>query len=462
MQKTNQKVRLMRLLLLLALAIAGLAPAAETYTHGQFALAWTPGQAALPSSIQWQPHQLELLAPKAGLNLSFTSFEFHSKYYREESAQVWQGQQDPRFVTDVLGAATVVEVAADGFAGLAASYTSSYALVTRQLLFHDREARLRIVYTLHPTREIVVHEADNLAAHLQLGPAFTGLSRIDIRAADGPLLTRTGPQPVAAAASVLLAGPSLAVGQDGKLGALLLPGCDGDVPAPPPVRLLTLKQGTTLTLTLDVLLASGDLAPLQQELRRLAAAQPAWQRPFALVEVARLLDAQNLPQEAEAALLEAARLNDQYAVPFALLAALRRDRKLPGESTAWVEGGWRNPYNYGYSLSATGYGATAGLTEAQRRLHTFNLLIAVENCQFYPDYYVWAARDFEARHMYAQACAMYRQGLWAIDHMPRADAFKEKTRQRFQAKLAELEQKLLTQSATDLPEQLPLRLPTTP
>jgi len=179
-----------------------------------------------------------------------------------------------------------------------------------------------------------------------------------------------------------------------------------------------------------------------------------------MVQVGQMLMARKKIPDAEAALLKAAALNKDYATPYGVLAALRRDNKDPGAITqteAWIEAAYRQPYNYGYILSGSGFWKDKGLTEEQRRLAIFNTLIAVENTQFYADYYIWAVRPFEEMKMYAQACAMYRQALWAADSMPRTEEVKEKTRQQFRKKIADLEQKIAGQTYTNMPPLIPVR-----
>jgi hypothetical protein len=144
-----------------------------------------------------------------------------------------------------------------------------------------------------------------------------------------------------------------------------------------------------------------------------------------------------------------------------MLAALRRDTPFePGvkQEDAWCEAAYRMPYNYGYILSGGGLANDVRLTEEQRRLGMLNQLIAVENTVFYPDYYIWAARPFEKMNMPAQACAMYRQALWAVDYMPRSEETKAKLRTDFAKKIDELSHRLLTERAPELPPLTPVRV----
>jgi hypothetical protein len=82
-------------------------------------------------------------------------------------------------------------------------------------------------------------------------------------------------------------------------------------------------------------------------------------------------------------------------MPYARLAASRRDHPdVPGtitEEMAFIEGAYRRPHDFGYILSGRGICDDERLTEEERRLAIFNMLIAVENAQFYPDFYGWAA-----------------------------------------------------------------------
>ncbi len=185
-------------------------------------------------------------------------------------------------------------------------------------------------------------------------------------------------------------------------------------------------------------------------------------RAYLLVGVGRTLINRGELAAAEAALLESARLDAAFPTPYVMLAAMRRDYAQSDQwdarvtqAQAWTRAGYRQPYNYGYILSGSTYWQDPRLTEAQRRQAIFNLLIAVENATFYSDYYIWGSRPFVAMGMYSQACAMLRQALWSLDHLPRPPAYKEKVRTQLEKQLAELERKLLTEEAV-LPPLLPV------
>ena len=428
---------------------------------GQFTMAADPENALLPPSIQWkrQGAPVELLHEKTGLNLSFTSFEFRNKFYREENKFIWAGQADPRFVTDV-GPHDAQMLAEDGLSGLRVTYANSFAQVDRRVMFHDTEPRVRIEYRLEATRDIVVHEAEMFGVTVGLAPAFTVLTVCDVRAPERPLLSASAAKAQRQyELSFLNAGPALFGAPELKAYMLASGIVAGEVPTPMTANLLRFKAGQKFSFTID-LQCFADEQAAGKALADAGAKISDEQIPYALTRVANLLLEQNKPAEAEAALLKAADLNKTYATPFSRLAAMRRDLKDEGtisQTEAWVEAAYRQPYNYGYILSGSGFFATKGLTEEQKRLAIFNVLIAVENTQFYADYYAWGARPFENMKMYAQACAMYRQALWAVDHLPRSEAHKVRVRAQFEKKIAELEKKLVGQTYVDMPEMIPIR-----
>lgn len=441
----------------LVLALAALPPlAAETLKVGQFEAQLAEENAWLPSSIRWVKGGVELLHPEAGLNLSFTSFENRTKIYREENRNAWKGKAEPRFLTDAK--ALGKEPCAEGaYSGVRVRVESSYAIHERRLLFHASEPRLKVVYALEFTRDAVLHEASMLGVGLRLADGFDRLTVPDAREAGAPPISAPTGKGPSLSAGFQHAGPRLFANAAAKAALLVLEAHSGAGLERPPANLLALKKGQKVEFTVEARVGPEGDPALADAFREAAAKAPAADRPFALVADAQALERLGRLPEAEAALREAARLAPDLATPWAALAALCRDHKLPGEAEAWLEAGYRMPYNYGYMLSGSGLFADPRLTEEQRRQHLFNLLIAVENTAFYPDYYLWAARGFLKMEMKAQACAMYRQALWAADRMPRPEEFREKLREECRKKIAELEASL-GQTCTNLPPLLPVRL----
>jgi len=451
---------MMRRLFLAVAIFAGSAAfgAQPILDHGQFTLKLQSDNALLPASLVWKPKRVELLAPRTGLNLAFVSFERRTKIYHDENRHVWGDRSEPRFVTDARNA-SVKPVQRKSWAGLRVEYDSSYARIARTILVHDKDPHVRIEYDLTMTRDVVLHETHNLGVSVSLGPGFHTVSVCDARSAKPALLTQGKIRQAAYATSLLHPGAKLfthsakgvSVVVDGDHGASVL--------ANPPARLVTLPKGRRVVFVTHMGLGLKENHAMTSRLFEAHRALTQARKPFALVQTARVLAGLGKVKEAEEALLLAAKLAPDYAVPYSRLAALRRDKKLSrhGQTLAWVEAGYRNPYNYGYMLSGSGLHRLKGLTEAQRRMHIFNVLIAVENTVFYADYYIWAARGFLEMKMYAQACAMYRQALWAIDHTPRPEKHKEKYRKRFRKKIAELESKMLGKTNTQLPPLIPVR-----
>jgi len=442
----------------LILAAATARAAEETFQHGVFVMRLQPDNLFLPDSIRWGKDDVELLKPKVGLNHSFTSFEFRTKIYRDENKHIWGGRQSPRFVTDATFVKKEV-VRRPGWAGVQVDYRSSYAEVRRTVLFHDTEPRLRIEYAFAMTREVVIHEPDMFGVAIAFDAAFAERSALDGRAEALPLLTAGGFQAPRLWRTLLYPGPVLLRDPKRGVGLLVTDGRAADAAAAPdvPGRLVRLPKGGRLTLVTEIRVTRETPAALVERMRAEQKRLGAAALPYLLVEDAGLLRKLNRLEEAEKALLRAAERKKDWAHPYSLLAGLRRDTKQGDRTLAWCEAGWRMPFNYGYILSGSGIVNDPRLTEAQRRLALFNLLIAVENTVFYPDYYSWAARGFEARKMWAQACAIYRQALWAVDRMPRPQAYREKIRRRFREKIADLEAKMIGNTLTELPPLIPTR-----
>lgn len=423
--------------------------AAETVKIGQFEAQLAEDNAWLPSSIRWVNGGVELLRPETGLNLSFTSFEKRNKFYREENQNIWKGKNEPRFVTDVkvLGKEPCSE---DGFSGVQVNLESSYARAQRRLMFHTSESCLKITYSLEFTRDVILHETEMLGLGIQFHEDFDQISIPDGRAAGAAPLTATGRKNLSHSVALLHAGPRLLVNPSRKVSLLVLDSHTGEGLEQPPVNLLFLKKGRKLEFRVEMLLGPQDDPTVAEAFTQASAKIPAADKPFLLVADARILAQQGNFKDAEDALLEAGRLKADYAAPYGALAGMRRDHKLPGETEAWLEGGYRMPYNYGYMLSGGGYSNPA-LTEEQRRQHIFNVLIAVENAVFYTDYYLWATRGFLKMDIPVQVCAMYRQALWAADFMPRREEVRQKLREECQKKISELEGVLKNHIYTNLP-----------
>lgn len=450
-------------LVLFALALRGLAQ--ESLETDLFRVHLDPGNAWLPTSLVWKTagRELPLIDADQGLNLTFTDFQFRNKFYREENRRIWGDAADPRFTVEPREATVAPTPDPEaGFSGVDVTYRHPLGTVVRRLLLHRTEPRLRIEYRIAVESEILVHEPEMLAVQFLAAPGFTTGSRPAIEEADAPLLVCTNLDRGRYAVSLLPSGPMRLA--DPAAGVALL--LDGQAASDSlsngiPTRLAVLTPGDRLVIRLDVRAAAANDPSLDAALRAQTAALPERFRPFRLVATARLLQRMGRLDDAVRALLRAGELDPAYATPYAALAGLRRDTGADlgmTEQEAWVEGAYRMPYNYGYILSGGGLASDRRLSETQRRLGMMNLLIAVENTVFYPDYYVWAARPFEAMGLRGLACALYRQALWAVDYMPRSDATKARLRKQFQDKIETLSQTLLTERAPTLPPLTPVRV----
>jgi hypothetical protein len=433
------------------------ARAVELIKVGQFEASLQEDNALLPGSIRWLKGDVELLKPEVGFNASFTSFEFRNKFYHEENRGIWAGKNEPRFLTDakVIGKESCEE---GEYAGIRVNLEFSYARYSRTLLFHRTEPRLRIVYAFECTRDVMVYETEHLRIGFQFDKGFDQVTVCDGRGQGDGILTATGVTGITHAVTLLEAGPKLLTHTTSKISLLITGSHAGPGLEDPPPSMLLLKKGQKFTLVTEwTLVPQDDPALLKQMAEARTKLDPA-RRAYLLVENADILERQGKLKETEAVLLQAAELRLDYATPFMRLAEVRRDHGLPGQPEAFVEGGYRMPYNFGYMLSGSGYTDNKAATEEQRRLHLFNLLIAVENTTFYPDYYLWAARGFLKMNMVVQACAMYRQALWAVDFMPRGEETRAKLRLQCQKKISELETIMRTQICTNLPPLTPVRL----
>ena len=436
------------------------AGAAELVKGGQIEAILQEDNALLPGSIRWLKGDIELLKPEVGLNASFTSFEFRNKLYHEENRGIWAGKNEPRFITDakVIGKESCEE---GEYTGVRVNLESSYARYSRTLLFHRSEPRLRLVYAFECTRDVMVYETEHLRIGCQFDHGFDQVTVYDGRTEGEGTLTAGGVTGITHTVTLLEAGPKLLTHTAKKIGLLITHSASGQGLENPPPSMLLLKKGQTFSLATEWTLGvQNDPALLKQMADARTKLDPS-HRAYLLVQDADILEQQGKLKETEAVLLQAAELRLDYATPFMRLAEVRRDHSRPGQPEAFVEAGYRMPYNFGYMLSGKGYADTPGATEEQKRLHLFNLLIAVENTTFYPDYYLWAARGFLKMNMVVQACAMYRQALWAVDFMPRGEETRAKLKLQCQKKITELETIMRNQICTNLPPLIPVRIPAT-
>ena len=435
----------------------------ETFRHGQFAMKLDPANGYLPVSLQWTKHgNTELLLIKdgkrLGLNLTFTDFEFRRKVYREENRDRW-GRENWKFTFEAKDAKKSPEpVAADGYRGPEVRYEADYARVTRRILLHDTDPIVRIEYLMEATRELVIHDAEMIGADLWLSEAFTDVAVGDARKEKPTLLEGKGLGSVPYAARLVNGGPSLRIAPGQNVAVLLTNRVEGDLPNPVPPRLVRLRPGQKIRIAVQIRCFASDDAKLTSEMLAAVDALPEHQRPYLLVENARILKEQGQKEEAEKALLLAADLNREYATPYVVLASYRDASIDP--AAAFTYAAYRMPYNYGFVLSGRGFCNTKGLTLAETRNAIFNMLVTAENYVMIPDYYAWVARPFEQMGMTAQALAVYRQALWAERHLARERGEDvEKAGEKHRKKIAELEQKILSEVSADLPELVPVAAP---
>lgn len=433
------------------------AGAAELVKAGQFEATLQEDNALLPGSIRWLKGDIELLKPEVGLNASFTSFEFRNKLYHEENRGIWAKKNEPRFITDakVIGKESCEE---GEYTGIRVNLESSYARYSRTLLFHRSEPRLRLVYAFECTRDVMVYETEHLRIGCQFDHGFDQVTVYDGRTEGDGTLTAGGVTGITHAVTLLEAGPKMLTHTAKKIGLLITHSASGQGLENPPPSMLLLRKGQTFSLATEWTLGVQDDPALLKQMADARTKLDPSHRAYLLVQDADILEQQGKLKETEAVLLQAAELRLDYATPFMRLAEVRRDHNLPGQPEAFVEGGYRMPYNFGYMLSGSRYADTPAATEEQQRLHMLNLLMAVENTAFYPDYYLWAARGFLKMNMVVQACAMYRQALWAADFMPRGEETRAKLKAQCQKKIVELETIMRNQICTNLPPLIPVRI----
>lgn len=447
----------------LLLCLLAAAAQAAPRQYGRFVLDTDAANAHLPVSLRLlELPGIELLDPAQGLNLSFTDFEFRNKFYREENRNTWEGKPDPRFVTDVPENLADPAPEQDGdFSGEAVSYENSYAAVKRSLLFHDSETRARIVYRLAANRELLIHMPAMFAVILKTGGTLSCADVLDARDPAAPPLTETARS---TARALLNTGPTAFRDQDGSLALLVSHTVRGDLPEPMPFRMLRLQPGNAIELAIELECFINDRDGMLARMREHFAEMDASTEPCRLYATGRhVLYEQKQEAEGEALLLRAAEAAPDWYMPYMAIAEYRLQNKVEGvvrgTTTAqnYHEAAFRMPWNYGIILRGGDYLKDERLSESQQRLLLFNLVCAMENTLFYPDYYAWLARPFEERKMHAQACAIYRQALWAVDHWPVAESKREQTREKFRRKIADIEQTLLNALTADPPPPIEVR-----
>ncbi len=456
----------MRMFIVFALvALCGVpAFAEEVYTRGQFRMAMDPDNSWLPDSIRWEPKDAELLSEGKGFGHGFTSFEARAKIYHNDNAKVRKKWDDPRLILNGKNAAkSSVPEDADGFAGVAVDYESSYAKVRRTILFHKDAPRIRYQYEFEAARDLVIHESGAFSLSVRFAKGFSRRQMWDARTNQEKVLTDDTRDPVAFALTFLNPGPQVVTNPEKAVSVVLSGKVSGDLPDPIPARLLQLKKGQTFSLAVELRCFAKDDQGVLQVMRESKGPMTDARKGYLLLANALVFKNQKKDDEAEKLLLRAAQLNKEDCRPYAALVGIRRrvkDKNAPGLKPVdcYIEAAYRMPYNYGYVGRGRGFVEDERLTEEERRLALFNMLISLENTMFYPDYYYWSAQYFENLNMYGQACAVYRQALWAVDYMPRTDEYKAKYRARFEEKIAELEKKLVGQTLTDLPELIPVRV----
>jgi len=418
---------------------------------GTFHLSLDKDNAHLPNQIQLMTADgpVEILDRNCGLNFTFTDFQNRNKFYREESNQAWPNKNEPRFVTEPSNVSEPVKIDEGQTEGYEVRFDTSYARFTRRILAHKQQDRLTIEYEMTPFKDMQIHELGMFGFNIRFAPQWNQIAITDARPDSPTWLKQSDVKNPHIAVTAHHSGPMVISHAGSKISLLITP----RTPANVPTNLWRIKAGGTDTYAVDI-----ELADAAQPERL-----PDSRRPFTLLANGRMLLSQGQRKQAEQALLQAAQLNQDFATPYMVLANMRQGKQADGElssltfAEAWVKGAYRMPYNYGYILSGSGFYQDKRLTEHQRRQAILNMLIAVENAAFYPDYYVWAARPFEGMKMHSQACAMYRQGLWALDHMPRPESYKQKVRTRFEKKIAELEEKILNEEVV-LPPLLPVKV----
>jgi hypothetical protein len=416
----------------------------------QFTLNLEKDNSWLPNKLSW--NDIDILNPEMTMNFSWTDYMYRTKYYREDNKHLWGDKPDKRFVVDIKNSA-VSESEVEDSRAWQVSYISSYAAVKRDIRLHKEKPEITFIYQLEFSKDILVHELMYFGLMLNFAPEFTEKAVKDINSSEFKTLEAGGFKKITYFLTLLNGGPLILSAPDKNVSVLIDYKWDGDLPAPEVTNHWQIKKGQKVTLIAKLTIAK-DKAELLPLLKKAAAGMKQSQMPFQMFEYTNILVQQDRVPEAEKVLLKAADLNKSYSLPFSRLAQLRRNPAAKEPLTTaecFTYASYRQPYNYGWSLSGIDFPNDKRLTEEERRLAIFNLLISVENCQFYADYYVWVARHFEKMKMYVQAAAMTRQALWALEYLPRPESYKGKHREKMQKKLKDLEKLIINQPTAELP-----------
>lgn len=439
--------------------MALIATAASAAEYGRFTMEADEDNAWLPTSIKFEgAPDVELLHPKLGLNHSFTSYEFRNKYYREENRNVWGERDDPRFVVDVKpGATREAPVQMNGYTGESVAYESSYANIERSILFHANEPRIKIVYDIDPSREMVVNAANMFSVSVRLEESFAVAEMLDERDIDGDTLEYAGAQ---YSGRLYNSGPVAFSDPENNIAALVWYEMSRQFPN----RMIRLQPGEDFTLTLNIQLFQDDRDGLMAAMRERRRQMGEEEAAYCLYATGyHVLYRLNDEEEGEAILNQVADMKPEWYQPYMMIAEYRLQNNIQGlvrgrtMAEYYQEAAFRNPTDYGVILRGLGYLEDDRLTEEQKRLLLFNLMAVMEHTQFYPEYYVWMARQFESRRMYAQACAIYRQALWATDHYPVSERKREQVRARMTQNIERLEKILLEEIFPDPPAPIEVR-----
>jgi len=440
------------------LLVAGVAAADTRY--GAFVLETDRDNAHLPSSLELVDLPgVPLLHPELGLNLGYTTFEFRNKFYNEENRNIWARQRDPRFVVDVQSEMSGPDpVQVNGWVGQQVQYESSYGTITRTMLFDEQAPRMRIVYDITANRDIVIHMPGMFAVGLGLGEPFVKRYQLDARHPQGDMLTREA-ESMRVNRSLFPAGPVVVTDASGDLAVMITHEVSGDLGDPVPSRMIELAAGDQIQIAihLDFYLSNPD--GWASAMRTFYDTMDENARIYLLYETGHhLLYVQHDPELGEPIMHEVAALKPEWYVPFMSMAEYRLQNRIDGvvrgfsRGELYHEGAYRMPWNYGVILRGGDYLRDERLTDEQQRLLLLNMLAAMENSLFYPNYYVQPARAFEQRGMIAQACAMYRQALWAVENYPVREEIRERHRASFQREIERLE-KILLEQITALPSE---------
>ncbi len=412
--------------------------------YGGFTLQTDETNAYLPVSLRFRAHpELELLHPTLALNHFFTTFEFRNKYYLEENRHVWGERDDPRFRVDVAPDVSAPAPAVEGdFQGEAFTYASSYATITRQLLFHRSEPRFRIVYGIEPTREMMIHMSGMFGVGLRLEESFTVREILDERNPDGEPLKGEG-----ASYSVRLynSGPVAFTAPEETVSILV----SATLSRPFADRLIRLQPGEAFSITLDAEIFHNDREALLAMMRSRRDEMSPEDAPYRLFVTGMNILGRQDEEKGEAILREVADLKPEFYEPYMHIAEYRLRNGIDGvvrgisRGEAYHEAAFRMPYNYGIILRGGDYLHDERLTGDQHRLLFFNLMAALENTLFYPTYYRSLSAAFNRRDLDTIACAILRQALWAVDNYPVSESRREQRRSQISNGIETLAKRLL-------------------